>query len=48
MDLEGEFPPIPALAVDVVSHATVRSRLHRKTLWQKANSLCGEDFKVRA
>jgi hypothetical protein len=48
--LEGRnFPPIPALAVVLdFSDSTVRSRLHRKTLWQKAESLCGEDFKVRA
>jgi hypothetical protein len=46
---ERNFPPIPALEVDFgFLLTTVRSRLHRKTLWQKAESLCGEDFKVRA
>jgi hypothetical protein len=35
LDFEGEFPPIPALAVVKVSQATVRSRLHRKRYGKK-------------
>jgi hypothetical protein len=42
------FSPVPASEVVGVTLPTVRGRFHRETLWQKAITVFGEDFKVTA
>jgi hypothetical protein len=49
-NLEESFPPIPALAVVALDFSKLLSGAGYtgKRYGKKADSLCGEDFKVRA